>query len=160
MKLLGVKEQSKREGKKHMFHRWWKGKENNCKLSIKQRTPAQPWSPFNPEAQSLERSCTHNFSACVTPQELKQTRWETRTERGGGSRTQGFAGQRRMPERGRWCWKTAEEVSSRSPLWPLPGSRSMTFPIWSQSLNSWQLPETPQPISCTQAPPQPCLPHI
>lgn len=57
-------------------------------------------------------------------------------------------------------WKTAEEGRRERPLCPLPGSRSMTSPIWSQSLNSWQLPETPRPISCTptaKAPTNPAL---
>lgn len=56
-----------------------------------------------------------------------------------------------MPDRGRWCWKMAMEVRQECPRWPLPGSQSVTFSIWSQSFNSWQLPETPQPISCIPA---------
>lgn len=68
-------------------------KENNCKLSIKQRTLAWLWSPFNPKMRVFKRLCAHNFSACVTPQELNQTCWETgwgggiaKMERGQGVR--------------------------------------------------------------------------
>lgn len=59
-------------------------KENNCKLLIKQQTPVQLWSPFNPEMSVLECMCAHNFSACVTLQELKQT-W-LKHENGKGQR--------------------------------------------------------------------------
>ena len=35
------------------------------------------------------------------------------------------------------------------PQWVFPGSRRLTFPIWNQSVNPWQLPETPHSISCS-----------
>lgn len=34
-----------------------------------------------------------------------------------------------------------EEIKQEGPQWALPGSQSLTFPIWSPSLKSWQLPE-------------------
>lgn len=40
-----------------------------------------------------------------------------------------------------------EEVKQEGPQWALPGSQSLTFPIWSPSLKSWQLPEAPWLIS-------------
>lgn len=35
------------------------------------------------------------------------------------------------------------------PQWVFPGSRGVTLSIWNQSVNSWQLPETPHSISCS-----------
>lgn len=71
-------------------------KENNCKLLIKQLTAVQLWSPFNPEMRALVRRCAHNFSACVTAQELKQTWWMT------------GEGRRRKRDRVRWKKKKRE----------------------------------------------------
>lgn len=35
------------------------------------------------------------------------------------------------------------------PQWVFPGSWRVTLSIWNQSVNSWQLPETPHSISCS-----------
>lgn len=35
------------------------------------------------------------------------------------------------------------------PQWVFPGSPRVTLSIWNQSVNSWQLPETPHSISCS-----------
>lgn len=98
-KTLHVKEKQKEEKRSEHMCSIGGGKiqgnpkENNCKLSIKQRTLAWLWSPFNPKMRVFKRLCAHNFSACVTPQELNQTCWETgwgggitKMERGPGVR--------------------------------------------------------------------------
>ncbi len=57
-------------------------------------------------------------------------------------------GQQGNEERGMKCQIVApvvkdkwEEIKQEGPQWALPGSQSLTFPIWSPSLKSWQLPE-------------------
>lgn len=152
------------------------GRKNNCKLLITRQACVRPSDHLlTQKMRALECERAHNFSACVTGEERKtklgggwmegkgteallvrRRRRRKRRQRNRSRRRR----RRRMPDGFGWRWKTAEEGRRERPLCPLPGSRSMTSPIWSQSLNSWQLPETPQPISCAptaKAPTNPAL---
>lgn len=126
-------------------------KENNCKLSIKQQTPVQPWSPFNPEMRVL---CAHNFSACVTLQELKQTRLKTggarrrrrRKDRGGmlgeGECQTGAAGAERRQRK--WGGSVPCDHFLGHGAWPPPsGANHSIFDNFLKHLNLFPAPQHP-----------------
>lgn len=76
-------------------------KENNCKLLINGRLMSGSDHLLTQEMRALECRRAHNFSACVTSEELKQTRW-----RNGGSAEKG------QGQRGSW----EKENARRGPL--------------------------------------------
>lgn len=83
----------------------------------------------------LERPSAHNFSACVTSRELKQTRWEMEEKHGEGRRD------------GRWdCWE--KENARRGPLALKDGrgSEAGVSPVTTSWVTEHDLPHL-EPIS-------------